>query len=131
MRVALDSNVLVRYLAWDDENQARRAADLIEKADVVLISTMVLCEVVWVLRRAYKLGHAEVAAALRDLLISRDVETERPAAEAGLAALRRGGDFADGVILFEAERGKADRLATFDRAFAAGAASKTLLVLEP
>ena len=131
MRVALDSIVLVRYLAWDDDDQARRAADLIESADVVLISTTVLCEVVWVLRRAYKLGHAEVAAALRDLLISRDVETERPAAEAGLAALRRGGDFADGVILFEAERGKADRLATFDQGFAAGVASKTLLVLKP
>ena len=41
------------------------------------------------------------------------------AAEAGLALLDRGGDFADGVILHEAARAGAAHLVTFDRALGA------------
>jgi predicted nucleic-acid-binding protein len=32
--------------------------------------------------------------------------------------LRRGGDFADGVVRYEAYRAKCDRIVTFDRDFA-------------
>ena len=54
MKIAIDTNVLVRYLTWDDEPQAQKAAELIEAADQVHVSTVVLCEVVWVLTRAYQ-----------------------------------------------------------------------------
>jgi predicted nucleic-acid-binding protein len=49
------------------------------------------------------------------LIDMQGVEVDRRAAEAGLEALRNGGDFADGCILFEAERSKCERLATFDK----------------
>jgi hypothetical protein len=39
---------------------------------------------------------------------------ERPAAEAGIAMLARGGDFADDVIRHEADHAKCDRLVTSD-----------------
>ena len=80
--------------------------------------TIVLCELVWVLKRAY--GHAgpEVIDILRRLVAIRAVEIERPAAEAGIAMLARGGDFVDGVVRYEADRAKCDRLVTFDQNFA-------------
>ena len=118
MRLAVDTNVLVRYIAWDDDAQARQAKGLIERADIVVISTIVLCETVRVLGRAYRYRPDEVAQVLSDLIASSNVEVDRAAAGAGLAMLARGGDFADGVVEHEAlERGCAE-LATFDEDFA-------------
>jgi len=117
VRIAVDTNVLVRYLTWDDEAQALAAAKTIEAADAVVVPTIVLCELAWVLKRAYRYGGTEIAAAIRRIIESRTVEVDRPAAEAGLAMLAQGGDFADGVIQADAARAKC-RLVTFDRQFA-------------
>jgi predicted nucleic-acid-binding protein len=115
VRIAADTNVIVRYLVWDDQAQAEAAARAIEAAEAVVLSTVVLCEVVWVLRRAYRYGAEDVAKVLRKLIESRTVEVDRPVAEAGLAMLVAGGDFADGVILAEAGRARCACLVTFDR----------------
>jgi predicted nucleic-acid-binding protein len=56
---------------------------------------------VWVLLRVYDLQPSDAAAAIRALLAAANVETNRPAVEAGLAVLEAGGDFADGVIAYE------------------------------
>ena len=61
MTLALDTNVLVRYLTWDDLPQAQAAARLIEGDETIAISSVVLCELVWVLRRRYRLTAHEVA----------------------------------------------------------------------
>jgi predicted nucleic-acid-binding protein len=118
VRITVDTNVLVRYLTWDDEQQAMAAANAIEAADEIVVPTIVLCEVVWVLSRAYRYAGAEIVGILRSLGDMRAVEIERPAAEAGIAMLARGGDFADGVVRYEADRAKCDRLVTFDQRFA-------------
>ena len=117
MRIAVDANVLVRYLTWDDEAQAIEAATAIEGADAIVVPTIVLCELVWVLKRAYRYGDPEIIDILRRLIAIHTVEIERPAA-AGIAMRARGGDFADGVIQHEADRAKCDRLVTFDQGFA-------------
>ncbi len=129
MKLAIDSNVLVRYLTWDDPTQATAAAKAIESAETVAISTIVLCEVVWVLRRAYRHDSATVASTLRGVIESRNVEVDRAAAEAGLSMLVRGGDFADGAIQYEAERAKCDRMVTFDRGFAERGAGANVVLL--
>jgi predicted nucleic-acid-binding protein len=74
-----------------------------------------LCEFVWVLTRGYKKRADEVASALRTLIESASVLVDRPAVEAGLAVLARGGDFADGVIAFEGRRAGGPVFASFDR----------------
>ena len=116
MRIAVDTNVLVRYLTWDDEGQAIEATSAIEVA--IIVPTIVLCELVWVLKRAYRCAGPEIIDILRRLIAIRAVEIERPAAEAGIAMLGRGGDFADGVVRYEADRARCDRLVTFDQDFA-------------
>lgn len=127
MRVALDTNVLVRYLAWDDEVQANRAARLIESTATIVLSTIVLCETVWVLRRAYKRASHEIVDILRELTRMPAVELDRLLVEAGIAMLEAGGDFADGVILAESRQAKADHLATFDERLAALSAEARLV----
>ena len=46
---------------------------------------------------------------------SANVVVNRPAAEAGLALLEAGGDFADGVIAFEGNWLGADTFVSFDK----------------
>ncbi len=129
MKIALDTNVLVRYLTWDDATQSPRAAQAIETAESIFVSPIVLCETVWVLETAYKLNPKDIAKTLRDFVAAATVETDRPLAEAGLTQLERGGDFADGVILLEAERAKAAQLVTFDQDFSKRANSPTIKLL--
>jgi predicted nucleic-acid-binding protein len=130
VRIAIDTNVLVRFLTEDDERQTELATAAIEAADSVVVSTTVLCETVWVLSRAFKLPRREITEVLSAFIASERVEVNRLEAEAGLRYLSLGGDFADGVIRLHAERSRVDRLVTFDRDFArASLASLVELIL--
>jgi len=101
VKVIVDTNVLVRAVVRDDEAQADAAAALLRDADVIAISLPCLCEFVWVLRRVYGFGREDISAALEALLHSGNVAVNRLAADAGLAVLKAGGDFADGLIAYE------------------------------
>ncbi len=118
MTIAADTNVLVRYLTWDDEKQAAAAATILEADEAISVSSLVLCELAWVLRGAYRYSAEDIGAALSRVIESRNVVSDRVAAEMGLAMLRRGGDFADGVIECDAERARCRQIATFDQRFA-------------
>jgi predicted nucleic-acid-binding protein len=115
VKIAIDTNVLVRYLTWDDDPRARKAAEVIEAADQVHVSTVVLCEVVWVLTRAYQYKRHEIVPVLERLVAGREFEIDQVAARAGLRLLEAGGDFADGVILDGMQSASCEFLATFDR----------------
>ena len=105
MKVAVDTNVLLRAIVADEEEQAGKATALLDAADMVAVSLQTLCELVWVLRSAYKVSRSDAAAAIRALLDTRNVVANRPAAQAGLALLDAGGDFADaGVPLSDTRR---------------------------
>jgi len=101
MKVAVDTNILVRAILCDDARQAHLAADLLRSASLIAISLPCLCEVVWVLGRGAKLSRLEIAQSLRDLLNTDNIAMNRPAVQAGLALLEAGGDFADGVMAYE------------------------------
>lgn len=101
MKVAVDTNVLVRAVVCDDPVQASVAAKILTDAELIAVATPCLCEFVWVLLRVYGFQTSDAATAIRALLASASVEVNRPAAEAGLAVLEAGGDFADGVIAYE------------------------------
>jgi len=116
VKVAVDTNVLVRAVVRDDLEQAEAAARLLSEAGLIALAVPCLCEFVWVLRKVYGFQAADVAAAIRTLLDVANVEANRPAAEAGLAALQAGGDFADGVIAYEGYWLGAETFVSLDRA---------------
>ncbi len=88
---------------------------MLRDADLIALTLPTLCEFAWVLRRQRKISRELVAAKIRELLQSSRVAADRPAIEAGLAALDAGGDFADRVIAFEGRRLGGDIFTTFDR----------------
>jgi len=115
MKVAVDTNVLVRAVVRDDPDQARRAAQTLIEAELIAVALPCLCEFVWVLLRVYGFQPADAATAIRALLAANNVEVNRPAAEAGLSMLEAGGDFADGVIAFEGRWLGGESFVSFDK----------------
>jgi len=115
VKVAVDTNILVRAVVRDDEQQADAAAALLLSAETIAVSVSCLCEFVWVLRRVYGFGQGEIDAAIDALLAAANVAANRPAVEAGLAMLKAGGDFADGVIAYEGRWLGGETFISFDK----------------
>jgi predicted nucleic-acid-binding protein len=115
MKITADTNVLVRALTGDDARQSKVAQAELAKADVVALALPALCELVWVLSQGYKIPSSEIAEAIRRLMNGANVVVNRPAAEAGLALLNAGGDFADGIIAYEGNWLGADAFVSFDK----------------
>jgi len=120
--IALDTNVLIRFLVEDDEAQSRRAIELIEGAvardEQLFISDIVMCETVWVLSSAYRFSRAEIVDALSQLLRARLVvfSSADNLARALDAYRKERGDFADFLIREHARSAGAETVATFDGA---------------
>ncbi|MCL1629915.1 type II toxin-antitoxin system VapC family toxin [Roseibaca sp. V10] len=118
--IALDTNVLVRFLVQDDPEQARLAGSVIDALSETMpgfISREVLVELVWVLERAYRLSKPDIAGAIDGLLASAELVIEG-ADEVGpaLELYRNDGfGFADLMIAAAARRAGAKELVTFDR----------------
>jgi predicted nucleic-acid-binding protein len=115
VKIAVDSNVLVRAVVRDDPAQARIAARILSDAELITVALPCLCEFVWVLRRVYGFPIADATTAIRALLATANVEMNRPAVEAGLSMLDAGGDFADGVIAYEGNWLGAEMFVSFDK----------------
>jgi predicted nucleic-acid-binding protein len=115
VKIAVDTNVLVRAAVRDDIEQADAATKLMGRAKMVAIAVPCLCEFVWVLRSVYRFQSSDIAKAIRTLLVAENVETNRPAIDAGLAVLDEGGDFADGAIAYEGKWLGAETFVSFDK----------------
>jgi predicted nucleic-acid-binding protein len=115
VKIAVDTNVLLRDALQDDPRQSPIASRTLQRAELVIVPTPALCEFVWVMQRLYKRSSAEIALSIRLLMSGDNVEMDRPAVEAGLELLDKGGDFADGVIAYEGEWLGAAEFVSFDK----------------
>ena len=115
MKVAVDTNVLVRAVVHDDPAQASVATKVLTDAELIAGALPCLCEFVRVLLRVYSFQPLDVATAIRALLAAANVEANRPAVEAGLSVLEAGGDFADGVIAYEGNWLGGETFVSFDK----------------
>lgn len=120
--IALDTNVLIRFLVEDDPIQTPRAVRLIEGAterdEPIFLSQVVLCETEWVLTSIYGAGRREVCDILKRILTTPPFVVEEPLrVEECLERYRtKKGDFSD-FLLGEASRSAgAVTTFTFDRA---------------
>ncbi|MGE0084347.1 MAG: PIN domain-containing protein [Desulfococcaceae bacterium] len=75
--IGLDTNVLIRYIVQDDEQQSLIATNFIENQcsaeNPAFINEITLCEIVWVLKRAYHYDKTVILAVLKQLLGIDDV----------------------------------------------------------
>jgi predicted nucleic-acid-binding protein len=120
--IGVDTNVLVRYLTQDDAAQAREVDGLVSEsvknAVRLHIDDVVVCELVWVLRAAYRFNRSTIGLALERILDTALFSFEdRDLLKRALAQYRENdGDFADYVIGARNARTGCQVTATFDRA---------------
>lgn len=65
--IAIDTNIVVRFLTADDPVQFEQAAKLFREADIFIPDSVIL-ETEWVLRFAYDFSPAEITGGLQKLL---------------------------------------------------------------
>ena len=114
--LAIDTNVIVRYLTGDHVEQSARAKDLID-GDDIFVATTVLLETEWVLRSVYGYSAAQVRRALQAFAGLPRMTLENPSLAArALDMVEAGLDFADALHLATAQANTASAFATFDQA---------------
>ena len=114
--LAVDTNVVVRYLTGDHPKQSAKARVLIDSEDI-FVCTTVLLETEWVLRHTYGFPRERVADALDHLLALDQATVERAdVARQALEWHRQGLDLADAMHL--AASAGATEFVTFDRGLA-------------
>ena len=116
--LGLDSNDLIRFLTRDDPTQFELARKLFERADdgTLFLSTVVLVEVNWVLRRVYRRPRIDVLEVLDELMDTRQFTIDQRELVIGAIASARavGCDFSDALIALQNEALGCNRTATFD-----------------
>ena len=113
--------MLVRFLTRDDAVQSKAAASVFEDAagvnEPVFVSTVVMCELVWVLETAYGYARREVSVALDGLLRAAQLHfADKDLMWQAYGAYREGpGDFADYVMGYDGAAEGFSATVTFDR----------------
>lgn len=119
--IALDTNVVVRFLVRDDEMQAeqarRRLKQAEEKRERLLIPLLVVLETIWVLESAYDKTRAEILGAIRAMRQMSVLEFEASEVIERLLAdgSEYGADLADILIAHSARAAGCESGITFDK----------------
>lgn len=122
--IALDTNVVVRYIAQDDARQSAAATRLMEKSldaeNPGFISLVTLCEVAWVLEDCYDASRDRIRQVVEGLLGTKQLQVESP--ELVWKALRAWqastADLSDAIIGESGLAYGASKTVTFDKSAA-------------
>ncbi len=126
--VAIDTNVVVRLITADDEDQLQRALALAAAAPMY-ISLTVLIETDWVLRSVYGYDRGQIVVAIASLFDAFDVSFENAAdVRWALERYAEAGELADYLHISAAR--PADRFATFERRLPARAGADAPVSIE-
>lgn len=129
--IGIDTNLLVRYLTQDDAAQSKQAARIIDAAieadEDLYLNHIVVCELTWVLARAYGYAKDELLGVLEKILAAGQFAFEdKDSLWRALEAFRRSrADFADCLIGVKNSTAGCRTTVTLDRA-AAGLGNFTL-----
>ncbi len=119
--IGLDTNILVRFVTRDDEKQWKRVNAFLEKncssKDPAWISSIVLCEVVWVLSSGYEYARSDIVSLLKQLLLTAEIKLEEhDAVRVATKEFENGkADFSDYLIGHLNKKRRCNTTITFDK----------------
>ena len=115
----LDTNILLRVLVADDPEQVRRVRAFLTAlpaGEPLFINRIVVCELIWTLRRRFRFDREQVAEVVDRLLKSRLALEDYDALGLALYLYRTSGaDLADCLLGVINRAAGCERTATFDR----------------
>ena len=117
MTAFVDTNVLIRHLTGDPQDQAARATRYLAAADELLLPDLILAEVAYVLESFYETPRAQVATTLRAVMAYpaiRVLDADLLQRAVEVYEVHRL-DFADAYLVASAERTGVGVIASFDR----------------
>ncbi len=129
---AIDTNILVRFLIQDDEQQGHQARRLIQhvlaQGETLFIPVTVILELEWVLRSNFLFSKSQVVELISNLLSTKELEFEsEPSVEIALELFRNyAADFADCLHIALAHWAGHSPLWTFDKTAAKVVGAKLL-----
>ncbi len=113
--IAVDTNIIIRLLTQDDEQQYIKSFQLFQEQNIFIPDTVIL-ETEWVLRFAYHFKRNEICKAIRNLLGLPNVQLINKSLMVQVLQWHESGlDFADAFHLAQSQRFSA--LYTFDDKF--------------
>ena len=98
--IAVDTNIIVRFLTRDDEQQYQKAYQIFADSEQLFIPATVILETEWVLRFSYNFPSDRIIYAMTGLLKLNNVNTENKTAVINALEWHKNGmDFADALHL--------------------------------
>lgn len=115
--IAVDTNIILRFLTGDDEEQFTRAREIFTSNKKIIIADTVILETEWLLRFAYKFSREDINKALTALLGLPNIHFVNPLQlKQALEMHVAGFDFADALHLSKSQN-QARVFLTFDKQF--------------
>lgn len=114
----VDTNILIRHLTDDPPHQARRATAILENAERLILTDVVVAELVYVLESYYEHPRKRVAVAVQSLLALPSIEVADHDLVLRAIELYEHTrlDFAEAYLAAAAELSGVGAVASFDRA---------------
>ncbi len=119
--IGIDTNILVRYIAQDDELQSGIATEFIENycsnGNKIFVNHLVICELVWVLKKCYKLSKPKTIDVIQHILQTSQfsIENAQVIWQALTDYKKYSADFADYVVGRTNTFNNCDETITFDK----------------
>ncbi len=128
--IAIDTNIIIRFLTRDDEQQYKKSFAIFKTKEVFIPDTVIL-ETEWVLRYAYEFSPKEICNALINLFGLKNVHLSNPTLIfQAIDWHLKGLDFSDALHLAQCQQH--EKLYTFDKNFCAKAKKlSTCIVISP
>lgn len=121
--ISVDTNVIVRFLTQDDEQQYKKAYEIFKSQEIFIPDTVIL-ETEWVLRYAYGFEPEDICDAFTNLFGLKSIHLSTPSFIAqAIEWHKQGVDFSDALHLTHCQQ--YEKLYTFDKKFSSKAKNLT------
>ena len=117
----IDTNLLVRFLTGDDEQQAKVVYNIFKKAESdkreLFVSLLVVLELIWVLESVYEIPRAEILDSISNLLLLPILKFEHQSTLQQFTRSSQGNgyDLSDLLIAHSARGQGCETVITFDK----------------
>jgi len=117
----IDTNILIRFLIGDDEQQAKKVYNIFKKAESekneLVVPLLVIFELIWVLESVYEIPRTEILDSISELILMPILKFEHPSTLQQFTHAAQGNryDLSDLLIAHSAKAQGCETVITFDK----------------